>query len=413
MNRTVEPRMKHLYFLILLVVASLRTTTRLLAKPAPAPTLHVLYVLEQDDREYGVLNMTNETNMTQIMETVQLGLGYRRRTTYLNKGTFTAAILRQTIAKLKTQPRDIIVIYYSGYGIVPTKNTVSFANWKLRNVPEKGLPVAEVEGWLTAKKVHLGLIIADCSGQFLANNGHAASVGAGMLDLRKQVLRRLFLNTCGIVKMGSSLPLLPSWVNKRYEGSVFTTAFYQGFDRMLSISTREELDRVSFQYLAERTQTYMSMTLGGLPFQQEPVLDQKSCRVAARTSAKRPSLDPLAPETLSNLLTAVVLNPQAVQTPQIRQQLLALALPDATVEVTRFTGQYYSDLKPVANSTQQFTLSEYLNRTEYTFSKMEKDSVIALSSSLWAVSVAGVEASETTPKLIKHLVIHENWLAIR
>ena len=130
-----------------------------------AQKLHVLFVVENEDPNFGLLQLRSEADMLQILEIAEWGLGYTMEVMHLSKQKFTAADLQQAIGSLPTGAKDIVVVYYAGYGLPPTSNKGYFANWKLRDNPTQGLSVDEVAGWLETKqqaqKLHLGLIISE------------------------------------------------------------------------------------------------------------------------------------------------------------------------------------------------------------------------------------------------------------
>lgn len=403
--------MKHVILFVLLAPGFFSVSA--FARPrSVVPTLHVIYVLELADREYGVLNSINDTLMTQLLRTVEWGLGYRRKTTYLPRTDFTATALKKAIAALPTRPNDIVVLYYSGYGIMPDSNTGNFANWKLHDVSQKGLPVKEVDTWLMAKKVRLNLVIADCSGQFLQNNGLERNVGAGREDLRKQVIRRLFLTACGLVKLGSSLPLLPSWVNQRRTGSVFTGALHTAFGDLLRIGTQADLAQVSFQSLSQSAAGIMSASLGGMPFSQVPVLDMKFCqRTRLVAVPSPPAVDPLAPETLSSLFTAAVLNQDSAPTASIRAQLRALAQAEATVTVTQWVGKQFAGFKERGNAPRTYSLATYLAQKPHLMAETDSTKRVALDAWLSAIAVIRTEGDPSAAKPVSRFIIQEQWIS--
>ena len=128
----------------------------------PAQKLHVLFVIENEDSRFGLPQLRNEADMLQILDIAAWGLGYKMEVMHLSKQKFTATDLQQAIAALPTGAKDIVVVYYAGYGLPPSNNKGLFANWKLRDNPTKGLSADEVAGWLETKqkaqKLHLGLM---------------------------------------------------------------------------------------------------------------------------------------------------------------------------------------------------------------------------------------------------------------
>ena len=203
----------------------------------PAQKLHVLFVIENEDSRFGLPQLRNEADMLQILDIAAWGLAYKMEVMHLSKQKFTATDLQQAIAALPTGAKDIVVVYYAGYGLPPSNDKGLFANWKLRDNPTKGLSVDEVAGWLETKqkaqKLHLGLIVSEYSAQSIHSSRRVPDTLGTSMAYRQQVVQKLFLGYCGIVKMGSSLPYEPSWVNKNHSASLFTESLVRAFERML------------------------------------------------------------------------------------------------------------------------------------------------------------------------------------
>ena len=242
------------------------------------PQLHVIYVLEQNELEFARLNMENDSLMTEFIELVQSNLGIPMRTSRMLKTGFTRNVLQQTIASGAIKPGDIVILYFSGYGLPPANPTDKFANWRLDDVRERGLAVSEVETWLTASKARLSLIIADHSTQRMDDDRLAASTSL-TADLTKQIIQKLFLRTCGVVKLGSSLPSAPSYVNTAvyFAGSVFTRALHDALSSLVLTTSPAKLPDVSFETLRRYTSEQMYMMLGTSGYRQDPVLVVTPC----------------------------------------------------------------------------------------------------------------------------------------
>ncbi|QDK79862.1 hypothetical protein EXU85_15080 [Spirosoma sp. KCTC 42546] len=366
-------------------------------------------MLEQEDRNLGLINLRNEELMNQITKTVEWGLGYPMKLTYLSKKDFTRAALNKTISSLKTGAKDIIILYYSGFGIMSPQNTGNFANWKLKDAAVEGLSVSEVQKWLLAKNVHLRLLIADCSAQFVIKDNIQSTIGLDKRDPRKQIIQQLFLNNCGLVKMGSSLPLVPSWMDD--DGSVFTKSLNSAFQELLLTNKPAEMATVSFQRLITRTESYVHVGLAGKPFNQAPVLEIKSCRTTILPIVQRASIDPMSNETLNSLLNAMATNRDSIQRIPIREQLLGLSQVDAMVEVGRFFLPDDSFIwKEEERLHKKCTLNEYLDQLNKPLSYVENGKSIELIGILKTISITTKEVDPSVPKPIKSLTIREEYI---
>ncbi len=379
-----------------------------------SPKLHVLYVMEQEDPQYGLLNLGNEELMTNIMQTVKWGLSYSMSTTYLAKKEFTSAALKKAITTLKTSPRDIIVLYYSGFGLMPANPRNKFANWKLRDVAKQGLSVDEVERWLVAKKVHLNLIIADCSAQRVENGRLVASVGLRP-DLRKRVIKRLFLDNCGVVKMGSSLPSMPSWVNDSENQSVFTGAYSGAFSDLLLTSDPAMIPKITFNYLSQLTAGRMESKLYGMPYRQVPVLDIKSCKRSVQRTIAPPASDTLSEEEILNgLLNGIAMNKDSLQRAGLINQLLAYCTKEATVEVGRFFGMdgrsALAEWMAIENDAKQYGLKDYLSQTQLPFNRDKWQPAVAGAVRLKSIAIVEKSVNGSLPRQINRFKLREEWV---
>lgn len=386
---------------------------------ANAQRLHVVYALEQNDRSLGLVTLANDELMTQVMKTVEWGLGYPMVITYLPKESFTGVALKKTLANLKTGPKDVIVLYYSGFGLMPTRPTDSFANWRFTDVPQQGLAVRDVESWLMAKKARLRVIIADCTTERIRNDNYVAGgVGVGP-DLRKQLIRRLFQQPCGLVKLGSSLPTQLAWIREGLSGTVFTIGFNQAFQNLLLTTVDSaSLARVSWPYLTERTEGMMNNLLYKLPFGQQPVLEVKPCQQPPGSVMPPTVVDPLANETLSGLFSALLSNPDSLRRAQLTKKLLALCDDKATVAVSRFvTYQRHADPLAVNTVPLSYPLRTYLSQLRNPLSPVSpapaagSGNLPVAISSLQLISVVSKEADMAAPKPIKSFALREDWLS--
>ncbi len=231
--------------------------------------------MEPKGVEYGRLNMENDTLMRQFANLVQRGLGYPMHIRRLDENRFTSKALRDTIAALKTTPNDIVILYYSGYGIGTRTPNETFANWRLNDVKDTGLPLNTVENWLKAKNVQLALLIADCTTERMTNDGVSASLDA-TIDLTSAIMKQLFLRNKGIVRLGSSAPSLPGFLNPFNPGTLFTSGLYNGFDTILRHTQPAALPFLSFKDVQRLTNSYMSRQLFGSGTQQVSVLEVKN-----------------------------------------------------------------------------------------------------------------------------------------
>ena len=275
---------------------------------ASAQQLHVVYVMEQDDVRMGLINLRNDTLITDMVHTIRRGLNFSLTIRRLAQKNFTPDVIRQTLSRLNTRPQDVIIVYYSGYGLPPSNPASQFANWKLNDGPKKGLPVDSVATWVRAKSAHLGLIIADYSPESVKSRILVASVGQ-TIDLSREVLRQLFVRNCGLVLFGSASPSKPSFMrigspgtgvipeSEEISGSAFAMSLRGGVNKLCELNPIE-LPTLSFK-------TWQSYTQGGVdvsirdPYEQRIVLEERRCPAMSATS-RRPARQPLQGNPMAN-----------------------------------------------------------------------------------------------------------------
>ncbi|MFN8354876.1 MAG: caspase family protein [Spirosomataceae bacterium] len=265
-----------------------------------AQTLHVVLVADLQDKQFGMMSLQDQERMTKIVETIGWGLGYKLQTTYLspNSRNFNAEAAKQAIQTLKTQPNDIILFYYSGLGYYPSATSETVAatsnNWlsrmfsrsaasasnKAKVLPANEFPSFQLNGYeknplsldnvadlITAKGVRFGMVIADCRNTFPPPPTGFAESTVFMEDIRKLVLRKLFLESCGVLKVASVRRGESVYTNVLRTGSAFTTAFSSAFHDILLRTTFKTLKDVSLDKLLRNTQEIVetgTIALGGL-----------------------------------------------------------------------------------------------------------------------------------------------------
>ncbi|GAB4028644.1 hypothetical protein GCM10028809_16740 [Spirosoma gilvum] len=226
--------------------------------------------------------MENDTLMNGFVNSIRWTANYPMQIRRLDPANFTSKALRDTIAALKTSPQDMIILYYSGYGIAPANPAETFANWRLDKENKTGLAVNEVENWLRAKNVRLGLLIADCSTQRIDQKPIVLSALTTLgISMSTQVIQKLFLRTKGIIKLGSSTPSTPGYINlfgwpKLYSGTVFTNALCQTLNSLVMTASPSYLPYISIESLWGGTEYAIKNMLGDSPYSQTTVFEIKN-----------------------------------------------------------------------------------------------------------------------------------------
>jgi len=374
----------------------------------PAQKLHVLFVVENEDSRFGLPQLRNEADMLQILDIVEWGLGYKMEIMHLSKQKFTATDLQQAIVTLPTSAKDIVVVYYSGYGLPPSNKKGFFANWKLRDNPTKGLSVDEVAGWLETKqkaqKLHLGLILSEYSAQSIHSSQRVPDTLGASMAYRQQAVQKLFLGQCGIVKMGSSLPYEPSWVNKNHGASLFTESLVRAFERMLMPLDSSALKHVSFQLFHAYSTSYLNKYFDDIPISQTPVLEIRSCKDSTSRATIESQSDSMVAsiKVVGGLLNSLAQNKDTLQRYQIKQQLAAYFTPSATVRVVRLYGMNRIP-KP-----KEYALETYFDTIHLPSKTPGTQEVIPSMMYLYIGKIVTDNPHSKRP-LIKQLSVSETW----
>lgn len=373
-----------------------------------AQKLHVLFVVENEDPNFGLPQLRNEADMLQILEIAAWGLGYKMEVMHLSKQKFTATDLQLAIDSIPTGGKDIVVVYFAGYGLPPTNNKGFFANWKLRDNPTKGLSVDEVAGWLEtkqkARKLHLGLILSEYSAQSIHSPQRVIDTLGTSMAYRQQVVQKLFLGHCGIIKMGSSLPYEPSWVNKNHSAPLFTESLVRAFERMLMPTDSSALKYVSFRQFHAYSSSYLNRYFNDLPISQTPVLEIKSCQDSTYSTTIEARADSLvAPiKVIGGLLNSLAQKKDTLQRHQIKQQLAAFFTPNATVRVVRLYG-----MNRIPKS-KEYTLKMYLDAICLSSKNPGTQEVIP---NMMYLYIGKIETDNPHSKrsLIRQISVSETW----
>jgi hypothetical protein len=390
--------MKRLLLIFLLVIAGLKLH---------AQKLHVIFASDKEDFNYGMVSLKDEERMTKLVKTLAWGLDYKIQITYLSKDKLTSVALKRTIDTLKTKPDDIIFLYYSGLGFPATNSQSGFPNLQLKDHKKKTLSLDEIGKWLNAKQVRLRFAIAECRSQSTTTDESRrprASTTA-TTDLRKSVIQKLSLNTCGLIKIGSSMPFQQSWINTQFEGSVFTLAFYNAFEQMMIGTDSSSLKVVSFKQLKDLTAWQTPKLLYNKPFVQNSIWEITSCNNPAENMVYKPdSLKNTAnTETLSGYLTAIAQTKEPTLKAQLKKDFMACFQNNATVQVHRFYHYEFAD-------STTYPLKTYLEFIGKPRTTQKRPGFVYQAADI-AVEKIQAGSIKKTPdfNFIKHLGISELW----
>ncbi|MBN8821491.1 MULTISPECIES: C1 family peptidase [unclassified Spirosoma] len=249
------------------------------------PLVHVIYVEEQNELEFARVNMENDSLIAQVINKIANGLSYQIQNWRIPKDHFTSQTLKETVLSLQTNPKDIIIVYFSGYGISPSA-PAKLANWRLDDVTERGLAVSELETWLNAQKAHLSLILADYKTETTQREGAVSGTVIYTINLEREILKRLFIQNCGVVQFGSSLTPKSRYMGNGAAGTLFTNAFNKAFLSILDNTRPTDLSTVSFQWVQAITEIYVPDS------NQSTILDINPCSAQQKISSNPVAIQP-------------------------------------------------------------------------------------------------------------------------
>jgi len=205
-------------------------------------TLHAIMVSDVEDSKLGGISLVDEKQILQILKTAESGTGLKLQTYYLNRGSFTANAVRETLKQMRVGNRDVVFFYYSGLGYYPGQND-RLPTFKLKEnalrpllffLNNNPLSLDEVGDILQDKGARLNIVMADCRD----TAEDLMTIDKGITfdeDMREVTLKKLFLGSCGLVKVASAERGKQVWANQGQFGigSVYTENFNSTFRGLL------------------------------------------------------------------------------------------------------------------------------------------------------------------------------------
>jgi len=229
-------------------------------------TLHAILVSDVEDSRLGGTSLAGEGRIMQVLKAAEWGTELKLKTYYHNRATFTANAVRETLKDMQIGDKDVVFFYYTGLGYYAGKNKM-FPTFQLKengmqpllSLVKKNVPLSvdEVGKVLQSKGARLNVVFADCP-----DTETDPLLGSGLYtdeDVRKVFLKKLFLGSCGLVKIANARGV-----------NGFTNRFTLGFKQLL----RQKFD-------AARIATWpqlLSGPLGG----SHLVSEIKSCSASQR-----------------------------------------------------------------------------------------------------------------------------------
>lgn len=248
-------------------------------------------VSDVEDPELGGISLRDEEKIMQILKTAESGTGLQLKTYYHNRSSFTASAIRETLQNLPVQSRDVVFFYYTGPGFYPDGNS-RFPAFKLKETVlqrllgrKPPLSLDEVGDILQQKAARLSVVMADCRDTV---EDLEITVAGTLLDedVRQVFLKKLFLGSCGLVKVASAEKGQQVWA-KTGEGSGYTEDFSSTFKLMLE-SDFYGARQATWPQLLEKTKTStVFFRVEGDPIEQTSIFEVRTCTAAQRRHTTR------------------------------------------------------------------------------------------------------------------------------
>lgn len=276
--------MSRLYFTLLFLATVVSVS---------AQTLHAVLISDVEDQQFGMTSQIDEEKILKLLQTASAYTGLKLKPTYLNRSQFTALAVRKALAALPVQPKDIVFFYYTGLGTY--EGDSKFPSFQLKEnllqqvrsriAPSPLLSLDEVGTLLQKKGSRLNIVMAECRNSADSLERLLRASGPDE-DLRRVYLKKLFLGSCGLVKVASAAKDQKVWARPG-EGSVYTDALVSLFNSELG-GGFPAIRRATWpQFLAMSESVYVAHEKSGLAEQQEPVYQLVRSTVAQQRLTTR------------------------------------------------------------------------------------------------------------------------------
>ncbi len=245
--------MKKLRFLLAILLFS---------KICNAQTLHLIMVSDYADPKFGIVSQADEEAVDKIFKTAATFLDYKLNISYLNSNNnlFNSISIKKALDTLKAKPNDIIMFFYSGLGYYPKNNLSTFPTFQLTDFKESTLSVNEIALLLEKKGVRLGIVLAECRDSSPEPKTKEIADLVVTEDLRKMIIKKLFLENCGIWKIASASKGNPTWKHPFFNISAFMNSFDKIFAKTLD-TPANQFSTLNFENILLKTQGRMENVL--------------------------------------------------------------------------------------------------------------------------------------------------------
>lgn len=206
-------------------------------------TVHLVLLSDITDKNFGMISLQNEDYAAKICNTIANRLKYKLDTTYLNKDDFSSDAFKSKISQLKVSPDDIIFFLYSGKS--SKRGNDQFPFLVLNDFKQKPINLLTINKILFEKKPFLLLTFADTRDTILEfpsiiikelENPPVQNIVVKS-DLRKMIMRQLFLSKKGFVIVSSSSKKEKSFVRHQLSIGDQTKTVYNDVSKSIFMSS--------------------------------------------------------------------------------------------------------------------------------------------------------------------------------
>lgn len=306
-----------------------------------AQTFWAIVATDIEDKDLGIASLSDAEIMQKTFETAAWGINYKLQLISLNKRDFKSSVIRDKIKAIPAKPNDLIFFYYSGLGYYPPNSISEYPFLTLKDYEKDPISLDEIADLILSKKARFGTAMADCRNTLFDTTPVVASTQV-IEDIRALILKKLFLEPCGIVKVASAQK------NERilslktpYSGSLFTAFFVDEFEQRLW-GNLEEINGYSLDNLLSSTKNIADYN------GQHPIWASYGCDVKKQQAQKMSFETILSAATIQARFNEIVITENLKEKKKLIDQLGHYFAKDARVMV-------YGDI-----NQSQITIKQYL-----------------------------------------------------
>lgn len=324
----------------------------LLPKWVNAQELHLIMATDYADATFGKNTLENEDAIEKMFGSVAKKLDYGIKKIYLNTTNklFNQANINSSLDNLKTNPEDIIVFYYTGYGSFSENPNSNFPSFKLTG---NTLAMDDVAKQLREKKGRLVMVIADVrdTNNKLIDFTRRLSKEE---DFSKIIAQKIFLEPVGVYKIASAKKNMPAY-------PYFTIAFSDNYYAALETTDADLIPPITMNFVLKNTQSQLNAMVKQSEIknpQQIMVSFEKLERPVKTYSASTFAIP--SPKALKMQIELLANSTEEDERKKAAEILRNMFTPNAIIEVRTEN----KNINVQNNETLKMSIEEYIKQTE-------------------------------------------------